>query len=277
MDWEGVKMPYCYYCGRETGEEFYSCPSCNATYCARCGEGPLNYRCIRCGDLLSPTIFHVEKPYIMEREPAPHYPERVYPSARGIFRFSKTEIVQIIIALAALTFAFSYRPWRPLSLRVVKIIFPGLLTGFLFHELGHKFMAQKFGYWAEFRMSPLGILFTILSAIAGFIVFAAPGAVVIFAGSPTPDDKRKYGLISAAGPTVNLIMFLLFSVVKMYSWVGSSYYLIGKYGALINASLGLFNLLPFWVLDGAKVVKWSWKIWLLMFLIGVLEVYYVYS
>ena len=268
-------MPYCYYCGREVRGEYYSCPSCNATYCRRCGEGPLNFRCIRCGDLLSPAIFPTERFYVEERPR--YYEERVYPPARGVYRFSKTEILQILVALAALTFAFSYRPGRPLSLGIVKVLFPGLLTGFLLHEFGHKFMAQKFGYWAEFRMFPMGILFMIFSAIAGFIIIAAPGAVVIFAGRPTPDDKRKYGLISAAGPTVNLLMFLIFAAIELYFGTASIYHTIGRWGALINASLGMFNLIPFWVLDGAKIFKWNWRVWLLMFIISMLEVYYVYG
>ena len=72
-------------------------------------------------------------------------------------------------------------------------------------------------------------------------------------------------------------MFLLFASAKLYVWKGGAYFLICKYGALINASLGFFNLIPFWVLDGAKVVRWSWKVWLLMFAISLLEVAYIYG
>jgi len=33
-------------------------------------------------------------------------------------------------------------------------------------------------------------------------------------------------------------------------------------GVTVNSSLALFNLIPFGVFDGAKVLRWNWKIWL---------------
>ena len=115
--------------------------------------------------------------------------------------FSRKEIVHITIAMAALTFAFWFRPeflQNPLStvrIRPLLIIFPGLLTGFLFHEFGHKISAQKLGYWAEFRLFPLGILLILFSAFTGLFIIAAPGAVVIYGLNVGiyEREKRNYG------------------------------------------------------------------------------------
>jgi Zn-dependent protease len=36
---------------------------------------------------------------------------------------------------------------------------------------------------------------------------------------------------------------------------------LASLGMNINASLALFNLIPFGVFDGAKIIKWSRTIW----------------
>ncbi len=79
------------------------------------------------------------------------------------------------------------------------------------------------------------------------VIFAAPGAVII-QGHVT---QKQSGLISAAGPLSNLVLALLFLATS--PWLG----VVSYYGYLINAWLGLFNLLPFWLLDGKKVYHWN--------------------
>jgi hypothetical protein len=47
---------------------------------------------------------------------------------------------------------------------------------------------------------------------------------------------------------------------------------------MFNSAVAFFNLLPFWVLDGMKIMRWNVKIWaamiaaslVLMYLTGVL-------
>jgi len=94
-------------------------------------------------------------------------------------RFSRIEISHILISILVLTIAFSF--WisgglifnRNIDLIVKSIpyAFLGVLTAFFFHELSHKFMAQKFGLWAEYRLFPLGLLLAlIISAMSIFLI-----------------------------------------------------------------------------------------------------------
>lgn len=69
-------------------------------------------------------------------------------------------------------------------------------------------------------------------------------------------SKERNGKISIAGPAVNLVFALMF--LGLFFLVQDGF--IGRifaFGFLINSWLALFNLLPFWILDGKKVLKWN--------------------
>ena len=177
-------------------------------------------------------------------------------------KFSRQEIIHILIAMAALTIAFSFAfvTYPPLShidevIGFLPLSFLAIATAFFCHEIAHKYIGQKFGYWSEFRMYPQGLLFALFLGIAAGIVFAAPGAVQIF-GRPT---KEEMGKIAAAGPVTNLILGLLFVCV----WYSSSGIIasISFFVAYINVFLAFFNLLPFGPLDGAKIFRWKKELW----------------
>ena len=131
-------------------------------------------------------------------------------------------------------------------------------TGFLLHEMGHKIVAQRFKYFAEFRSFDEMLFLAIILSFFGF-VFAAPGAVMIGGRGIKTSHNGK---ISAAGPFVNIILGILF-LVLMYSTTGFIS-IVGFWGARINAWLALFNLLPFCVFDGSKVFRWNKGVWLLL-------------
>jgi len=123
--------------------------------------------------------------------------------------------------------------------------------GFLLHEIGHKIMAQKYGCFAEFRSFDNMLVLALLMSFFGFI-FAAPGAVMI-AGKVT---RRKNGMISAAGPAVNLVLSLIF--LGIFFMPAPDFVKLGAYyGFIVNAWLALFNMIPFWLFDGRKIWEWS--------------------
>lgn len=133
--------------------------------------------------------------------------------------------------------------------------------GFILHELGHRLIARKFGYFAEYSMSPKGLMVAVGFSLFGFI-FAAPGAVMIYpkatAWGRSSLDKQKVGFISVAGPITNIGLAVLFLVLDDIQPT-----LLFTLGAQINTWLALFNLIPFGPLDGAKILKWNKGIWLI--------------
>jgi len=125
-------------------------------------------------------------------------------------------------------------------------------------------VAQRFGSWAEFRMSPI-MLFLMLVLVYQFgILFAAPGAVMIYGGNV---GRRENGRISLAGPLSNLLLEWLFS--SCYLNRGYSMRL-GRYGVIVNIALALFNMIPFAIFDGRKVWEWNKPVYLLVVIAALL-------
>lgn len=173
---------------------------------------------------------------------------------------SKTEIRDLSIAWLVLGFCFSFR-YLLTSLEyfatflIVALI--GIGTGFIFHELSHKLVAQRFGYLAEFRLWKIGLIIALASAIlsGGWLLFFAPGAVYISSYT----RSHEQGLIAAAGPLANIILAAIFYFLSYSSGFLS---LIGEWGFIINLWLAAFNLLPIPPLDGRKIFSWNTRAWI---------------
>ncbi|MEM7813726.1 MAG: M50 family metallopeptidase [Candidatus Aenigmatarchaeota archaeon] len=175
------------------------------------------------------------------------------------------EIRDIAISAAVLAFIFVYQGIGQLAatLLLLPIGILTVSTSFVLHELGHRTFARKYKFHAEYRMWPQGLLLAVLLAIAssGTFFFAAPGAVVIMPkadlwGRFRPLSRRTYGIISAMGPAVNIILAAAFAAAALLTGIGVLWF-----GASINAWLAFFNLLPIGPLDGTKVLAWNKLIW----------------
>ena len=173
----------------------------------------------------------------------------------GTISTSEAEIKDILKAWIAISFAFGIL----LSSSLFSLDFYGKFVmasltvgiGFLLHELGHKIVAQKFGCFAEFRSFDSMLILAVAMSFFGF-VFAAPGAVMISGRV----DKTKNGLISAAGPLVNIVLALIFLalfLMQAQNLFKEALY----YGFVVNSWLALFNMIPFGLFDGSKILKWN--------------------
>ncbi len=194
-----------------------------------------------------------------------------------MFRFTGKEIRDLIISFIVIALGFTIL-YSNGDYSYVTLIFPvvmiGVGVGFIFHELGHKFVAMHYGYYAEYELWPTGLIIALVSSFFGFI-FAAPGAVVIYSNGM---EKRTNGIISIAGPIVNIVLGLVFFLILgslgdfAYTETGAIVYLICALGTRINFFLAAFNLLPIPPLDGSKVMSWSVPVWLITFAIAALLV-----
>ena len=91
-------------------------------------------------------------------------------------KFSEEELIHLLHAWAAITFAFAVvlggglaglGPELPQNLIIAGIV---VGTAFLVHELAHKALAQKYGCWAEFRKFNLGLILAVLMSFFGFLL-----------------------------------------------------------------------------------------------------------
>ena len=171
--------------------------------------------------------------------------------------FGENEIRDLAIGLGLIMLVLLSGYWRALISSPTFLVGALLIFGsaFILHELAHKFMAQRLGYWAEFKINQQGILITLISLISPFKIIA-PGAVMI--GNIASWDH--YGKISIAGPATNIGLGLLFLLIRILTGNGIIASL-ANVGMNINASLALFNLIPLGIFDGAKIIKWNRYVW----------------
>ena len=233
---------------------------------------------------------------------------------KKIWEFSDIEKQHLLLATAAFTLALGFMAVRGLGgistlgintwiitlLLAMPVMLFAVGPAFILHEIGHKLVAKKYGCWAEFRADPKGLRFGImLSFFLGFL-FMAPGAVMV-----SGLLKRRYnGYIAVAGPLTNLTLFII--GIPMWVFIlgitgafdltsipmldsGSRAYVDGNsiiwQSMLVDAGvwwlsanliLGLFNMIPWGPLDGAKVKDWNEQVFygvFFIFLVPVLSMF----
>lgn len=192
---------------------------------------------------------------------------------------SRTELLHLLVAGLVLTFAMAvirqeFTGGAGFTLSSPTAVLPWLgwglvatLTAFVAHEMAHKISAQRHGFWAEFRMSPLGLLIALFTVVFIGALFAAPGATLIGGMG----DPKEWGRTSLAGPTLNLVEGAAFggaAALTDHLWGASSLTISLVLLTYINCWFSAFNLLPFGPLDGRKVFRWSRSVWVVSFAVS---------
>ena len=242
-------MVQCDYCGKDEYMPF-RCKYCGGYFCAE-HRLPEMHNCTGNYQFSRSTTGHTGFTPTGYSYTAPM-------RARTLGLFGKNELRDLAIGLGVIILVLFSSSWRNLLQQSpVFLIGAFLIYGlaFILHELAHKFMAQRLGYWAEFRLNQQGLMLTLFSLISPFKIIA-PGAVMI--GNIANWDH--YGKVSIAGPATNIGLGLIYFMVALMTGNPMINGLAWA-GAYINASLALFNLIPFGLFDGAKIIKWNRYVW----------------
>jgi len=256
---------HCDRCGTEEVIPF-TCRYCKGTFCS-VHRLPPNHDCIFMNDYLTqPARDREFLEHIHGRAGLPQ--ERIKSALYNMIylRFSKTEVLHLAIATVLVTavgMSFYGFPFRPGFVRWDFITV--FISAFVIHELGHKFLAQFYRAWAEFRLLLLGAVITAFSALPFFpFKFIAPGVVWVSGNL----SQSRSGRVSWIGPLTNLAMgtgFLLAYFIM--SKVGINDIML--VGARFNGFIAFFNLIPFMGLDGQKIFSWNKLVWVLTFVAAI--------
>jgi Zn-dependent protease len=247
----------CELCGTDEAIPF-KCRYCEGTFCS-VHRLPPNHNCIFLKEYLKqPARDREFLEHIHTRAGLPQ--ERIRSALYDMIylRFSKTEVLHLLLATVLVTavgmsfYGFQFR-WDFITI---------FISAFIIHELGHKFLAQFYRAWAEFRVLFYGAVITAISALPFFpFKFIAPGVVWV-SGNLT---QSRNGKVSWIGPLTNLAMgtgFLVSYLILATIDSASSILLVG---VRFNGFIAFFNMIPFMGLDGQKIFGWNKLVWVLTF------------
>jgi len=158
-----------------------------------------------------------------------------------------------------------------------------LVFAIVFHEVAHGWIANRLGdptarNLGRLTLNPLPHIDLIGTVIMPLLLyFSTNGQFVFGYAKPVPidpryfkDPKKGMALSSLAGPGINLLMAILFSLILrlLFPFVRESdpndisgkallpIALMLSYGVLINVALAVLNLIPIPPLDGSRIVYW---------------------
>ncbi len=239
----------------------FQCPYCGGQFCAA-HRLPENHDCPKLEVARAPkqndvAVFKAPSSY--KYTVTFGQPRR----AKGRVYFSHKELkhlavaASLIVLLGVFSWVYAVIFEEPLFVPVVDLIVI-LTVSFFVHEFAHKFVAQREGLWAEFRLTLWGAVLTLVTAISPLFKIFAPGAVMISG----PVDSKDVLKISVAGPCTNIVLAAVF---LGFAFVPTPFAVSCLFGGFWNAFMAVFNLIPMGIFDGFKIFSVSKKVWALVF------------
>ena len=185
------------------------------------------------------------------------------------YNYDKRIIYAVLIIMAV--FGLRNYIYNPSLIVNLLLTIPGVVIAITLHEFAHAFAADKLGddtprVQGRLSLNPLAHIDPI-----GFmmLVFAGFGW-----GKPVNVNPRSYSrkltmeranaIVSAAGPLINFVLAIIFTVVYflLYRFTSIGQNHIGTIclniilnTVIINIGLGVFNLIPLPPLDGSKIIR----------------------
>ena len=185
--------------------------------------------------------------------------------------FSSNPAMMIILVVLMISNFIQYANTPGKIIALITAI-PGILIAITFHEYAHAFVADKLGddtprRQGRLTLNPLkhmDIYGMILLLFVGF-GWGKPVEVNSNNFKRTISIKKGNALVSLAGPIMNFLLAIIFSIIlalylrfgfifAITNPVGNTLALIIRYIISINIGLGVFNLIPLPPLDGSKIL-----------------------
>lgn len=277
-------MVNCSLCGKE--DLSFTCPYCRGVFCAE-HRLPESHGCPglqKAKDDARRKIADTFTGQYQEEDYDQDVVKRVKPRKerkKRVSRFSRQERRDLLIAsilIALVGFAMVGDIGGGILFAIIELpsllfspnwwFIPAMLvvfwTSFMLHEMAHKFVSQRYGMTSEFRMTPQGYYLSAVAIIFGIPIFGT--GTMMTGGVRSMDDFAKSSL---AGPLSNLIIGgSLLAIAEIIVATGGI--LLGPlgsvlfYGTILNALLGLFNMIPLRGFDGGTVLRWDRTVWIVV-------------
>ena len=134
------------------------------------------------------------------------------------------------------------------------------------HEVAHGYVALLNGdatakLYGRLTFNPVPHIDLVGTILVPAILFFSQSGILFGWAKPVPVNPRNFRnyrtgelSVSASGPMSNFFLAAVFA--QLLPWVGDNpgFFLLCKYGVIINLYLMLFNLIPIPPLDGSKIL-----------------------
>jgi len=177
-----------------------------------------------------------------------------------MFSLTKRETNGLIIGTFIFVVVEISAFWQGFNLLELVILAILIFPLFLLHELGHKYISIYNGMTSEFHLDQNTAFLSLLTVFLPLKIIA-PG-VVLSSGYHTPKIEARIAMI---GPLINT--FLSGFLLLIASFITDEWRLFLTIASKASSDVALFNILPFFVLDGAKVYRWNKPVFWVSFLI----------
>jgi len=141
-----------------------------------------------------------------------------------------------------------------------------LIISIVIHEIAHGAVANHLGdptakYAGRLSLNPIPHLDPIGSVLIPFILIITGSPFLIGWAKPVPinphnlrNPKKDMAKIAIAGPAVNFIVAIFFSILIQTTSLSGETLTIFSIIIFLNILLGVFNLMPIPPLDGSKIL-----------------------
>ncbi len=141
-----------------------------------------------------------------------------------------------------------------------------LFFSVIVHEVAHGYVALLNGdatakLYGRLTFNPVPHIDLVGTILVPAILFFSQSGILFGWAKPVPVNPRNFRnyrtgelSVSASGPLSNFFLAAVFA--QLLPWAGNNpgFFLICKYGVIINLYLMLFNLIPIPPLDGSKIL-----------------------
>lgn len=141
-----------------------------------------------------------------------------------------------------------------------------LFFSVIIHEVSHGYVALLNGdptakIYGRLTLNPVPHIDPIGTILVPILLFLSHSSILFGWAKPVPVNPlnfRNYTTgeitVSAAGVLSNFILAVIFSQLLPFAQNNEGFFLLCKYGIIINLYLMLFNLIPIPPLDGSKIL-----------------------
>ncbi len=169
------------------------------------------------------------------------------------------------------------------TIQKIAVMAMPLIFAIVLHEVAHGWVAEKLGdhtarNMGRLTLNPISHIDLFGTIIMPLLLFYLTNGKMVFGyAKPVPinpynfkDPKKGMALSSIAGPGINVVMALCFTlilriimpalegIITKQTWdlIALPVTLMLGYGIIINIVLAVLNLIPIPPLDGSRVVYW---------------------